>query len=623
MKKTSLLIILVVLFFQIGISQTTTIVNYDFNSSSSYPLSPSSTASGITCSASSSEPFQTYTGVATTTVAFVQNTTAGNALAMSNSSGTNTRYFLFQLGGSDLNTYQSYKLYMQPQRSTTGATLVTVAYSTNGSSYTNLSTTYPVTASFSDMVIDLSSISAINNSASLYIKLMVSGTTAPAGTIRIDNFQIQATKGTTGGGSNPWQVTGNDIGFTGKVGIGTASPAFPLDVTGEARISSNLQVAGNTTVNGEMNASALSFGETANKVGFTTAVMPDGARVMRIGNGPFGPIQIPPTTCMKSFITGDLQQSHRFTITTPPTVTSSNMLDMTNDGTNGFIDYGFDINQFQVFDPNNPAPPRPALKLNSVCWGDVEIAKGGGFASTGNYFEVGNPVRNGGIASNINGGNKVGQRITVSSPYPESYPTPPAYYNSQLFVNRSKTRALAVFNTATNAGGDETFSVYGDGKTQINAGVKANKYFVVNDVSTANAPNESFVVYGDGKTEIRVNSPSATPDVFNVYDVQNSKVQFRIKSTGFVYAREVEIQTGTFPDYVFAKEYKRLSLPQLENYINTNKHLPNFENADYYINNGIKTSEMFVKQQETIENLTLYIIELEKRLKALEESTKH
>ena len=620
MKKTSLLISIVILFFQIGISQTTTIVNYDFNSASAYPLSPNSTATGITCSATSSEPFQTYTGVATSSVAFAQNTTAGNALAMSNSSGTNTRYFLFQLGGSDLNTYQSYKLYMQPQRSTTGATLVTVAYSTNGSTYTNYSTTYPVSASFSDMVIDLSSISAINNATSVYIKLMVSGTTAPAGTIRIDNFQIQATKGTTGGGSTPWQVTGNDVGFTGKVGIGTASPAFPLDVIGEARISSNLQVAGNTTVNGEMNASTLSFGETANKVAFTTAVTPDGARIASFGSGIYGPIQLPATTCMKAFVTGDLQQSHRFTVTK---TSSSNMLDMTNDGTNGFIDYGFDINQFHVFDPNNPDPPRPALKLNSVCWGDVEIAKGGGFASTGNYFEVGNPVRNGGIASNINGGSKVGQRVTVASPYPETYATPPALYNTQLFVNRTKVRALSVFNTVTNTSGDETFSLFGDGKTQINASVKANKYLVVNDVSTANAPNESFVVYGDGKTEIRVNSPSATPDVFNVYDVQNSKVQFKIKSTGFVYAREVEIQTGTFPDYVFAKDYKRLSLPQLESYINTNKHLPNFENADYYINNGMKTSEMFVKQQETIENLTLYIIELEKRLKAIEESAKH
>jgi len=53
-----------------------------------------------------------------------------------------------------------------------------------------------------------------------------------------------------------------------------------------------------------------------------------------------------------------------------------------------------------------------------------------------------------------------------------------------------------------------------------------------------------------------------------------------------------------------------------------NLRLPGFENAEYYIKNGIKTSEMFIKQQEKIEELTLYIIELHKKIEALEAKIK-
>jgi len=52
--------------------------------------------------------------------------------------------------------------------------------------------------------------------------------------------------------------------------------------------------------------------------------------------------------------------------------------------------------------------------------------------------------------------------------------------------------------------------------------------------------------------------------------------------------------------------------------IKKNNKLPGFENANYYIENGLKTGEIIVKQQEKIEELTLYIIELEKRMKKIE-----
>src|SRR4051812_21321570 len=77
----------------------TTIVNYDFNSGASYTSLTPVLESGIISDASSTEPFASVSGITTGSNAFTANT-AGTAITMSNSSGTNARYFQFQLGGS-------------------------------------------------------------------------------------------------------------------------------------------------------------------------------------------------------------------------------------------------------------------------------------------------------------------------------------------------------------------------------------------------------------------------------------------------------------------------------------------------------------------------------------------
>jgi hypothetical protein len=108
--------------------------------------------------------------------------------------------------------------------------------------------------------------------------------------------------------------------------------------------------------------------------------------------------------------------------------------------------------------------------------------------------------------------------------------------------------------------------------------------------------------------------------VFTVRDMSANKDLFAITSKGLIYAREVEINlTTTFPDYVFAKDYKLKSLSEVDAYIKANQHLPNFEKGSYYEKNGINVTDLLLKQQQTIEELMLYNIELEKRLKALEE----
>ena len=77
--------------------------------------------------------------------------------------------------------------------------------------------------------------------------------------------------------------------------------------------------------------------------------------------------------------------------------------------------------------------------------------------------------------------------------------------------------------------------------------------------------------------------------------------------------------TNNWADYVFEPNYKLMPLEEVEKYTKVNKHLPNVPSADEITKEGIdvaKVSKMFM---EKIEELTLHIIELNKRIKQLEE----
>lgn len=175
-------------------AQVTTIVNYDFNSGSSYSALSPTLASNVSCSVSSTETFTVFTGTASGANAFTANTTAGNSLVMANSSGKKTRYFQFQLAGSDLSLYHTYKIYFQATRGGAGATTITLAYSTDGPSYTEFSPTQ--TSGFgssSECSYDLSAIAALNVKSTIYFRLLMEGASG-SGVLAIDNFQIRATK---------------------------------------------------------------------------------------------------------------------------------------------------------------------------------------------------------------------------------------------------------------------------------------------------------------------------------------------------------------------------------------------------------------------------------------------
>jgi hypothetical protein len=74
-------------------------------------------------------------------------------------------------------------------------------------------------------------------------------------------------------------------------------------------------------------------------------------------------------------------------------------------------------------------------------------------------------------------------------------------------------------------------------------------------------------------------------------------------------------QTGRWPDYVFSKQYKLPSLTEVENFINQNNHLPGIPSADEVQKKGIDVGSNQAALLKKIEELMLYVIEQDKKLK--------
>lgn len=75
-------------------------------------------------------------------------------------------------------------------------------------------------------------------------------------------------------------------------------------------------------------------------------------------------------------------------------------------------------------------------------------------------------------------------------------------------------------------------------------------------------------------------------------------------------------------DYVFKPEYQLMSLTDLEKYITSEGHLPNIPSAGEVAREGIDLGAMNAKLLEKIEELSLYVIELNKEIQQLKINNK-
>ena len=85
-----------------------------------------------------------------------------------------------------------------------------------------------------------------------------------------------------------------------------------------------------------------------------------------------------------------------------------------------------------------------------------------------------------------------------------------------------------------------------------------------------------------------------------------------LRVNGTLFAKEVQVKTDVFPDYVFTDSYNLKSLNEVDNFIQTNGHLPGMPSAQEVVQNGMNLKEIQLKLVEKVEELTLHMIELKK-----------
>ena len=96
----------------------------------------------------------------------------------------------------------------------------------------------------------------------------------------------------------------------------------------------------------------------------------------------------------------------------------------------------------------------------------------------------------------------------------------------------------------------------------------------------------------------------------------------KLEVNGTIHAKEVRVDVQGWPDYVFEKDYQLPTIEEVETHIKEKGHLPNVPSAADVETNGLKLAEMNVKLMEKVEELTLYIIDLNKKVKQLEDDLK-
>jgi hypothetical protein len=200
-------------------------------------------------------------------------------------------------------------------------------------------------------------------------------------------------------------------------------------------------------------------------------------------------------------------------------------------------------------------------------------------------------------------------------------------YLSSL-TNKSAIQTNKDFSIVTDYGGwSDKFTVTHQGNAGIGTAA-TNARLTVNGsikVSDPTGWNIGFGMNADPPRNLSIDVVNSAVDTDPLELVYNRGAGVKVgsgagadkflKVYGTVYSKEVNVTLSVpGPDYVFEPTYNLLPLSEVESYIKANKHLPEVPSAKQMEEEGLNLKEMNLILLKKVEELTLHLIEANKRL---------
>jgi hypothetical protein len=413
----------------------------------------------------------------------------------------------------------------------------------------------------------------------------------------------------------------------GNVGIGLLSPSQKLDVSGSINITGNYKINGNNLTYSDVGAAASTHNQTWSTITST-------------------PTTIEGYGIVNTYTKTDLQTSgtsavHFNNLTNKPTTISGYGI------SDAYIKTEVDTKleaQNQLSELSDVtisgASTDQVLKFDGTKWINAAAPGGGGGSGTVTSVALSMPSQ---FAVS-------GSPVTTSG-------TLTASWNSQsancVFAGPNGTSGAPTFRTlvaadipshtqvwSTITATPTTISGYGISNAYTKSEVDSkdgaqNQLSEMTDVTITSPATDQILKYDGTKW---INSSGSvgggddgdwTISGSNIYSSVTGNVGIgetnpssKLVVNGVVKCKEVKVTLTGWSDFVFDDHYNLPSLYAVESYIQKNKHLPGVPSESKVISEGINLGKMDSILLQKIEELTLHLIEMNKRLDALETENK-
>ncbi len=198
-------------------------------------------------------------------------------------------------------------------------------------------------------------------------------------------------------------------------------------------------------------------------------------------------------------------------------------------------------------------------------------------------------------------------------------------------VDREHTKAIAI-----SKGGTENFIVYGNGNVGIGTNNVTDQLHIHKDIQTSASTVGIRISSNEFPWFIGLNHPISDNNLIfaNGNDKDNPSMvlttggnlgigttapgDYKLAVTGKIHCTEVVVEAlSSWPDYVFEKGYKLMPVKELEQYVTANKHLPGIPDTQTVSEKGVSVGEMNAQLLKKVEELTMYVIQLNKEIEML------